>query len=277
MIASSPLKKENILMKKNKRIVVGILVLSSLIYTCKVTQNALKRDTNGKIIVNTNPSPAYLSPEESMKTIHLQKGYHLELVASEPMVHEPVAIVWDGNGRMYVAEMNTYMQDVDGTGEMKAVCSVKRLEDTNGDGKMDKSVIFIDNLVLPRMILTLDDRLLVNETNSNNIYSYRDTNGDGVADEKKLVFNNDAINTGNLEHQKSGLIWNIDNKIYVTVENARYSYDNGQIKREFLPEGPGGQWGLTNDDYGRLYFSAAGSETPALSFQQNPAYGRLDF
>jgi glucose/arabinose dehydrogenase/mono/diheme cytochrome c family protein len=277
MIASSPLKKENILMKKNKRIVVGILALSSLIYTCKVTQNALKRDTNGKIIVNTNPSPAYLSPEESMKTIHLQKGYHLELVASEPMVHEPVAIVWDGNGRMYVAEMNTYMQDVDGTGEMKAVCSVKRLEDTNGDGKMDKSVIFIDNLVLPRMILTLDDRLLVNETNSNNIYSYRDTNGDGVADEKKLVFNNDAINTGNLEHQKSGLIWNIDNKIYVTVENARYSYDNGQIKREFLPEGPGGQWGLTNDDYGRLYFSAAGSETPALSFQQNPAYGRLDF
>ncbi|WP_316828789.1 c-type cytochrome [Pedobacter miscanthi] len=264
-------------MKKNKKIVVGILALSSFIYTCKVTQTALKRDADGKIIVNTKPSPAYLSPEESMKTIHLQKGYHLELVASEPMIHEPVAMVWDGNGRMYVAEMNTYMQDVDGTGEMKAVCSVKRLEDTNGDGKMDKSVIFIDNLVLPRMILTLDDRLLVNETNSNNIYSYRDTNGDGVADEKKQVFNNDAINTGNLEHQKSGLIWNIDNKIYVTVENARYSYDNGQIKREFLPEGPGGQWGLTNDDYGRLYFSAAGSETPALSFQQNPAYGRLDF
>ncbi|MGN7988775.1 DUF7133 domain-containing protein [Pedobacter sp. 22226] len=264
-------------MKKNKKIVIGILALSSFIYTCKVTQTALKRDADGKIIVNTNPSPAYLSPEESMKTIHLQKGYHLELVASEPMIHEPVAIVWDGNGRMYVAEMNTYMQDVDGTGEMKAVCSVKRLEDTNGDGKMDKSVIFIDNLVLPRMILTLDDRLLVNETNSNNIYSYRDTNGDGVADEKKQVFNNDAINTGNLEHQKSGLIWNIDNKIYVTVENARYSYENGQIKREFLPEGASGQWGLTHDDYGRLYFSAAGSETPALNFQQNPAYGRLDF
>jgi putative membrane-bound dehydrogenase-like protein len=264
-------------MKPNKQIVLGILALSTLIYTCKVSQQALKRDADGKIIVNTTPSPAYLSPEESMKTIHLQKGYHLELVASEPMIHEPVAIVWDGNGRLYVAEMNTYMQDVDGTGEMKPVCSVKRLEDTNGDGKMDKSVIFIDHLVLPRMLLSLDDRILVNETNSNNIYSYRDTNGDGVADEKKQVFNNDAINTGNLEHQKSGLIWNIDNKIYVTVENARYSYDNGQIKREFLPEGPGGQWGLTYDNYGRLYFSAAGSETPALGFQQNPAYGRLDF
>lgn len=264
-------------MKHNKQLVPGIIALSLLVYTCKVSQNVVKRDAEGKIIVNTTPSPEYLSPQESMKTVHLQKGYHLELVASEPMIHEPVAIVWDGNGRMYVAEMNTYMQDVDGTGEMNAVCSVKRLEDTNGDGKMDKSVIFIDKLVLPRMLLTLDDRLLVNETNSNNIYSYRDTNGDGVADEKKMVFNNDAINTGNLEHQKSGLIWNIDNKIYVTVENARYSYENGEIKREFLPEGPGGQWGLTNDNYGRLYFSAAGSETPALNFQQNPAYGRLDF
>ena len=54
-----------------------------------------------------------------MKTFHLQKGYRLELVASEPMIDEPVAIAWDGNGRMFVAEMNTYMQDAEGSGEMK--------------------------------------------------------------------------------------------------------------------------------------------------------------
>ncbi|MDB5121804.1 MAG: cytochrome [Sphingobacteriales bacterium] len=264
-------------MKRNKKWVIGILGLSMLVYTCKVSQNVVKRDANGKIIVDTTPSPALLSPKESLKTIHLQKGYHLELVASEPMIHEPVAIVWDGNGRMYVAEMNTYMQDVDGTGEMKPVCSVKRLEDTNGDGKMDKSVIFIDSLVLPRMILTLDDRLLVNETNSNHIYSYRDTNGDGKADEKKMVFRNDVVSTSNLEHQKSGLIWNLDNKIYVTVENVRYKYDNGMLKTEYLHESPGGQWGLTNDNYGRLFYSAAGAEVPALTFQQNPSYGRFDF
>ncbi|MET3114829.1 hypothetical protein AAKU52_002568 [Pedobacter sp. CG_S7] len=122
-----------------------------------------------------------------MKSIHLQKGYRLELVASEPMIHEPVAKAWDGNGRMYVAEMNTYMQDAEGTGEMNPVCTIKRLEDTNADGKMDKAIVFIDSLLLPRMILALNDPLLVNETNSNHIYSYRDTNGDGVADEKKLL------------------------------------------------------------------------------------------
>jgi mono/diheme cytochrome c family protein/glucose/arabinose dehydrogenase len=192
------------------------------------------------------------------------------------MIHEPVAIAWDANGRLYVAEMNTYMQDVDGNGQMNPICTVKRLEDTNNDGKMDKSVVFIDKMVLPRMLLALDDRILVNETNSNNIYSYRDTNGDGVSDEKKMVYNNDAISTSNLEHQKSGLIWNIDNKIYVTVENKRYYYEDGLIKSENLPEGPGGQWGLTNDNYGRLFFSSAGGEVPAVNFQQNPAYGYLD-
>ena len=148
-----------------------IVGVSMLVFTCKVAQKSLPRDANGKVIVNQQPSSAYLSPQESLKTIHLQKGYHLELVASEPMIHEPVAIAWDGNGRMFVAEMNTYMQDVNGKGESKRVCTIKRLEDTNGDGKMDKSVVFLDSLLLPRMILALDDRLLVAETYDNSIYS----------------------------------------------------------------------------------------------------------
>lgn len=263
-------------MKPNKQWVLGMLGLSMLVYTCKVSQNALKRDANGKVIVDTNPSPAYLTPQESLKTIHLPKGYHLELVASEPMIHEPVAIAWDGNGRMYVAEMNTYMQDAEGTDEMKPVCTIKRLEDTNGDGKMDKSVVFLDKLLLPRMILPLDDRLLVAETFDNSIYSYRDTNGDGVADEKKMVFKNESENKSNLEHQRSGLVWNLDNKIYVTVENVRYKFENGLLKSEFQHEGSGGQWGLANDNYGRLFFSSAGGEAPAVNFQQNPFFGYLD-
>lgn len=260
----------------NNYLILGILAVSMFVFTCKVKQNAVKRDAEGKIVVDTNPSSAYLTPGESMKSFHLPKGYRMELVASEPMIHEPVAITWDGNGRMYVAEMNTYMQDAEGTGEMNAVCRIKRLEDTDGDGKMDKVVVFIDSLLLPRLILALDDRLLVGETNYNHIHSYRDTNGDGVADEKKMVFRNDAASTNNLEHQKSGLIWNLDNKMYVTYQDVRYKYDNGMLKTENLINGSGGQWGLANDNYGRLFYSAAGGETPALDFQQNPYFGRFD-
>src|SRR5690606_5816637 len=86
---------------------------------CNGPTKTLQRDENGKIIVDTLPSAAYLSPEESMERIYLQPGYRLELVASEPMIQQPVAMAWDGNGRMYVAEMNTYMQDIDGTGQME--------------------------------------------------------------------------------------------------------------------------------------------------------------
>ena len=198
----------------------------------------------------------------------------MQLVASEPIIQEPVAIVWDGNGAMYVAEMRSYMQDINGTGEKLPVCRITRLEDTNSDGEMDKHTVFIDSLVLPRMILMLGNQLVVNETYSYNLYGYRDTDGDGRADEKKLLYHNDEPDNANLEHQRSGLVWNIDNWIYTTTSPARYRYNNGALEVDSIYS-TSGQWGLTSDDYGRLFFSSAGGETPALDFQQNPVYGRL--
>ncbi|HMH24793.1 MAG TPA: c-type cytochrome [Puia sp.] len=239
-------------------------------------KDAAEKQPTRNAITDYNPSPAYLSPSESMKTMQLPEGYHLELVASEPMIEEPVAVVWDGNGRMYVAEMRSYMQDINGTGEHFPICRISMLQDTDGDGKMDKQSIFIDSLVLPRMMLPLDDRLVVNETYSYNLYSYRDTNGDGTADEKKLVYHNDTADNANLEHQKSGLVWDMDNYIYVSCNAVRYRYDNGMLRADSMFETPGGQWGLANDDYGRMFFSSAGGEVPALNFQQNPVYGQLN-
>jgi glucose/arabinose dehydrogenase/mono/diheme cytochrome c family protein len=263
-------------MKKTLNFTLGITFIIVLIFACKTYKAAFTRDASGKVLVNPHPNPTVLSPEESMRTMALQKGFHLELVASEPMISEPVAIVWDGNGRMYVAEMNTYMQDLDGTGEKMNTCKIKLLEDTNGDGKMDKATVYIDSLVLPRMMLCLDNRLLVNETFTNNIYSYKDTNGDGHADEKTQVFEDNNPDDRNLEHQRSGLIWNLDNKIYLTASKVRYAFENGKLIPETLFGNPVGQWGLTNDNYGRLFFSLAGGEKPALGFQQSNFYGNLD-
>ena len=227
--------------------------------------------------IDPNPSSAFLSPEQSMQKIQLPPGYHLELVASEPIIQEPVAIVWDANGNMYVAEMRSYMQDIVGTGERLPICRITKLEDINGDGKMDKHTIFIDSLVLPRMMLALDDRLVVNETYTYNLYSYKDKNGDGKADEKTLVYHNDTPDDANLEHQKTGLVWNIDNWIYVTSNPVRYRFTNGMMKVDTLSGSPGGQWGLAHDNYGRLFFSTAGGEKAAQNFQENPLYGDLDF
>jgi mono/diheme cytochrome c family protein/glucose/arabinose dehydrogenase len=262
---------------KSKLWTVSLMILCFLAFGCNQTKKDIpEAPATRPAAIDPNPSGAYLSPEESMKKMYLPKGYHLELVASEPMIQEPVTICWDGDGRMYVDEMLSYMLDVNGANENLPMSRIMRLEDTNGDGKMDKSTVFIDSLVLPRMMLPLDDRLVVNDTYSYNLWSYRDTNGDGKADEKKLMYHNDAKDTRNLEHQRSGLIWNIDNRIYLSRDPVRYRFIDDQLLADSFPQDPDGQWGLAKDNYGRLFFSSAGGEVPALDFQQNPVYGQLD-
>jgi glucose/arabinose dehydrogenase/mono/diheme cytochrome c family protein len=261
--------------------ITAMLAFSMLVYTCTVTKGITTSKVGNPYpdrLFNSTPSWAYLSPEESLKTFNLPKGYHIELVASEPMIKEPVAIAWDGNAKMYVAEMLTYMQDADASNERMNMSRIMLLEDTNNDGKMDKSSVFIDSLLLPRMILCVNHELLVNETNTITINSYKDTNGDGKADVKRTVFEKPgySVSDANMEHQRSGLDWNLDNYIYLTYDPIRFRYTNGMLKADSIPSGTGGQWGVTHDNYGRLFLSSAGGENPMVRVQINPAYGGLD-
>ncbi len=259
---------------------VGGAALSMLAITCTVSKFTAEESNSPYPERHFNPSPSarYLSPEESLQSFNLPRGYHLEIVASEPMIKEPVAIAWDGNAKMYVAEMLTYMLDADAKDERLNQSRIMLLEDTDNDGKMDKSSIFIDSLLLPRMIMCVNHELLVNETNTITINSYKDTNGDGRADVKRVVYSNPSynVNDANMEHQRSGLDWNIDNYIYLTYDPVRFKYRKGLLIADTIPSGPGGQWGVTHDDYGRLFFSTAGGESPMVRSQINPAYGALD-
>lgn len=250
------------------------LLIITTIFCCKEKEYTDKIYEKPEIVKEA-PSD-FLSPEESMKRFYLPEGYKVELVASEPMIDEPVTIAWDGNGRMYVAEMNTYMQDVNGTGTDRPISKIKLLEDTDGDGKMDKSTVFIDSLLLPRMILPLEDELIVNETYSYDLWSYKDTDGDGVADKKERVYYNPERRGGNLEHQQSGLLWNLDNWVYTTYNPIRFKFKKDKVIVDSLENMPRGQWGLTQDEMGIMYYSAAGSENPAYGFQQPAVYGEYN-
>jgi glucose/arabinose dehydrogenase/mono/diheme cytochrome c family protein len=267
---------------KKAYIILGVLFLCVIIYNCTQTKTLTQNQVGNPYpsrTFNPNPSPDYLTPEESMKTFNLPKGYRMELVASEPMIKEPVAIAWDGNGKMYVAEMLTYMQDADATGEQQPISRISLLEDTDNDGKMDKSTVFIDSLLLPRMIQCVNHELLVNETNTIAIWAYTDTDGDGRADKKRKVFDIEGyrLADSNMEHQRSGLDWNLDNYMYITYDAVRFRYKNGVMTADSLYSGPGGQWGVSHDNYGRIFQAVAGSETPLARVQMNPSYGALDF
>ena len=257
------------------------MLLCIVIYNCTETKTAVKNNTGNPYPArsfDSTPSVDYLSPEESLKSFNLPPGYRLELVASEPMIKEPVAIAWDGNARMYVAEMLTYMMDADASNEQMNISRISLLEDTDNDGKMDKSSVFIDSLLLPRMILCVNNELLVNETNTITINAYRDTDGDGKADQKRTVFQKEGYRLldANMEHQRSGLDWNLDNYIYLTYDPVRFRYRNGVLEADSIHSGPGGQWGVTHDNYGRLFLSSAGGERPLVRVQINPSYGALD-
>lgn len=215
-----------------------------------------------------------LTPEEELTTFTLAPGYVAELVASEPMVQEPVLVEWDANGAMYVAEMRSYMQDENGTGTKELRNGrIKRLVDTDGDGVMDESTVFIDNLNLPRMILPLDDWIAVRESDTMDVIAYRDTDDDGVADEKKHLFKYGPRGRNgpekSPEHQDSGLRWNLDNHIYITYNMERYRYTDGTWRANNQPD-HWTQWGLTHDDYGRLFWSH--NTGPAVNVQIHPKY-----
>ena len=217
------------------------------------------------------PPATILSPEEMLKTIKVPAGFHVELVASEPMITTPVVTQFDEDGRLWVVEMNGYMPNVDGKGEDVPNGRVVVLEDMNGDGRMDKSTVFLDKMVLPRAISLRKGGALVCEPP--NVYWCPDANHDLVADSKELVIANYTAG-GNPEHMPNGLMRALDNWIYSAKSNARYRFtQSGEVKKETTLFR--GQWGITQDDFGRIYHDTnsdqlRGDLLPSAYLARNP-------
>ena len=144
------------------------------------------------------------------------------------MVQDPVVIDWDADGRLWVVEMVGYMNDIQATGEHNPVGRVVVLEDTNGDGVMDKRTVFADDLVLPRALKVLDHGVLVGEPP--NLWLMKDTNGDLKADTKELVTNAYGRLDANVEHNANTLLWAHDNWIYTSEVDLRLRLDHDKFE-----------------------------------------------
>src|SRR5205823_3827348 len=86
---------------------------------------------------SNNPTVVRQEPAVQQKLFLLPPGYNIELVLSDPEIQDPVGVTFDGNGRMYVLEMRSYMQDADGSGSRQPISRISRHEDTDGDGVYD--------------------------------------------------------------------------------------------------------------------------------------------
>jgi len=203
------------------------------------------------------PAAPVLTPEEALQSFQIAPGFRVELAAAEPLVNDPVAMAWDADSRLYVVEMPAYMPDVDGTGEDEPIGRVIVLEDTDNDSAMDKSTVFIDKLVTPRALAIVKGGVLVAEPP--NLWFCEDLDGDLVSDRKTKVA--DYAVTGSVEHSENGLMHGIDNWIYNAKSNRRFKWDGTQLKIEKTANR--GQWGMSMDDYGRLFYTT--NSNPALA------------
>ncbi len=224
-----------------------------------------------------------LSPEQALGSFRLVDGFEIQLAAAEPLVADPVAMSFDANGRLYVVEMRDYSEQ-----EHDRLGRVRRLEDTDGDGRFDKATVFAERLSWPTAIICYDGGVFVGAPPD--IRYMKDTDGDGRADVDTVVWT--GFGRSNVQGLMNSFRWGLDNRIYgatsssgaqvrrvadalvpaeaasvsgprskaadtapqpppIVLRGRDFSFDPRTL--DFRPESGGGQHGMSFDDWGRRY------------------------
>jgi mono/diheme cytochrome c family protein/glucose/arabinose dehydrogenase len=192
------------------------------------------------------PAPVRTA-EDEMRTFQLAPGYRLELVAAEPLVRAPIFFEHDPDGRLWVVEYTGYMRDLAGTGEGDPICRLVVLEDTDADGRADRSTPFLEGLVMPRSFAFVKGGVLVLEPPR--LLFCEDTDGDLRCDRRREVGTMGAA--GNPQHTANGLRYGIDNWLHNADWPRRHRWREGRlIEEETIHRG---QFGLTFDESGRVF------------------------
>ena len=221
------------------------------------------------------PGPAPRSPQESLAALHLKPGFSATLVASEPLVQDPVFLDWDARGRLWVVEMGDYpfapgektTNGQIGQGKVSDLQTgrIKILEDTNGDGVYDKATLFLDGLTHPTSLAPWKGGVFV--ASIPDIFYAEDTDGDGKCDKREAWFT--GFTAGNPQHLVNGFAWGLDGwfygangdsggeitcnktgqKIALGTNDFRFNPRTG----EFALEAGRSQYGKWRDDYGNWF------------------------
>ena len=234
-----------------------------------------------------------VAARDALNTFQLRKGFRLELVATEPLVTDPIALAFDEDGRLFVVEMNDYPE----RGEQH-LGQVKRLEDTDGDGRFDKATVFAKGLRFPAAIFCYGGGVFVGATPD--LLYFKDTNDDGVADEKQVVLTGWGNRAGKIEPEGvfNSLVWGLDNQIHGLVNRdagvitnpgnpaakpvtlgGNFAFDPRSMT--LRAEAGGGQYGMSFNDDGRQFLCRQHSHIMTQLFDRryadrNPYYTMPD-
>jgi putative membrane-bound dehydrogenase-like protein len=215
-------------------------------------------------------------PAAALETFEVHPGFHIQQVAAEPHVTDPVAMSFDERGRLYVVEMVDYSED-----DKANLGIVRLLEDIDGDGRFDHSSVFSDRLSWPTALCCYDGGVFVGA--APDIYYCKDTNGDGKADVQKLVFT--GFGRSNVQGLFNSFQWGLDNRIHGATSSS-----GGQVTTPLRPDDPpvnlngrdftidprtmtiepesgGAQHGMTFDDWGRKFVCSNSDHIQLVMFE----------
>ena len=149
------------------------------------------------------------NPQAALQSMRVTNGFRIELVATEPLVRDPIAFDWGPDGKFWVVEMADYPLGLNDDGTPAG--RVRYLEDTDNDGQYDKSTLFLDGIPFPTGVMPWRDGVLISAAPE--IFFAADTDGDGKADKKEVLYR--GFGEGNQQHRVNGFAWGLDNWIYV--------------------------------------------------------------
>ncbi len=164
--------------------------------------------------VRAIPNP---DPMHELEQLEVTDGFEINLFAAEPMIGKPVRMAWDERGRLWVVGTTTYPQPEPGEVPNDKVYV---LEDRDGDGRADTSIVFAEGLQMPTGIAIGDGGLYVG--NANELLYLKDTDGDGRADEKRVIFR--GFGRADTHHLINTFRWGPDGALY--INQGIYTYSN---------------------------------------------------
>ena len=226
-----------------------------------------------------------IEPGETLELFEITTGYGVQLVASEPLVRDPVAMSFDQWGRMYVVEMCDYSEQGD-----ERLGNVRLLTDSNQDGQYESSTVFADGLSWPTAVICYDGGVFVGA--APDIWFIKDTDADGVADIRKRVFS--GFNRTNVQGLLNSFTWGLDCRIYVQTSSSGgtvvpcdvpdavplnlsgrdFSFDPKTLA--IRPEAGGAQHGMCFDDWGHRFASHNSDHLQQFVYDDRYASKRSD-
>ncbi len=198
-------------------------------------------------------APKPLEPEESLKRFQVRPGFRVELVAAEPYVRDPVAMAFDAKGRIFVCEIHGYnlegyldVVDLNKKGVLdKAVRripasdraieeaareqygTVKRLEDTDGDGRVDRATVWADRLEACYGVVPARRGVIV--LCAPDVVYLADRDDDGTPEVRETLFT--GFGVYDMWSRVNNPRWSVDNWIYA----AGAIQSGGTIRGPHLP------------------------------------------